>query len=289
MMGAMRSAALGGLALAAMLVASQGCVTPDQMARIQKDVADVRQKLNEIAKDQQAQREQLAAIETRLSGEDTVKRSEVADLKLRFEEVTGQTLALEERLQETNRRIDRLSQDVVAAKEMARRATPAPVLATGGENPPGALPLPGSSPTAPTAPAAATVPGREGALPSPEALYNSAYADFSKGNYALAVSGFQEYASRFPESDLADNALYWIGECYFSQGRFEEAVKAFDDLLEKYPEGDRTASADLKKGLAFLEMNKVAQAITQLKHVVETRPGSDEARIAQEKLSSLVR
>ena len=40
-----------------------------------------------------------------------------------------------------------------------------------------------------------------------EALYNAASADFSKGNYALAVSGFQEYQERFADSALADSLV----------------------------------------------------------------------------------
>ena len=98
---------------------------------------------------------------------------------------------------------------------------------------------------------------------------------------------FQEYASRYPESDLADNALYWVGECLFSQGRFADAVSAFDRMLEKYPQSDRAAAANLKKGLAFLEQNKISQALVQLRYVATTYPSSDEARIARDKLASL--
>jgi tol-pal system protein YbgF len=126
-----------------------------------------------------------------------------------------------------------------------------------------------------------------GAVPDAEALYNTAYADFSKGNYALAVSGFEEYHEKFPDSPLADNALYWIGECHFSQGNFPDAVSAFDRLLEQHADSDKAAAANLKKGLAFLEQNQIGQAIVQLRFVHSTYPGSDEAKIARDKLISL--
>ncbi|HVQ35251.1 MAG TPA: tol-pal system protein YbgF, partial [Candidatus Bathyarchaeia archaeon] len=113
------------------------------------------------------------------------------------------------------------------------------------------------------------------------------YADFSKGNYALGVSGFEEYAERFPESELADNALYWIGECKFSQGDSKAAIDAFDAMLSKYPRSDKAAAANLKKALAFLQLNQVGPGVEQLRYVVATYPGTDEARIAKDRLASL--
>ena len=52
---------LSGVAsITALLVALTGCVMPDQMSQIQKDVADVRQQLRQV-QDQQA--ETLARLE----------------------------------------------------------------------------------------------------------------------------------------------------------------------------------------------------------------------------------
>ena len=50
---------------------------------------------------------------------------------------------------------------------------------------------------------------------SPQQIYNTAYSDYLKGNYQLAIEGFRQYIENFRESPLADNAQYWIGECYF--------------------------------------------------------------------------
>jgi tol-pal system protein YbgF len=261
-------------AIAAALAAS-ACVLPDQVARLEKDMADVRQDILKIGKEQADAREHLAGVESRMTGQDPVKRSEFADLRVRLDEVTRQQAALDERVKETNRRVDRLSSDVQANRELARRAA-----AASPGSPAGAAP---EVAVAPPAPGTASAE----AVPDPQSLYNTAYADFSKGNFVLAVSGFQEYATRYPDSDLADNALYWVAECLFSQGKFAEAVEAFDRVLDKYPQSDRAAAANLKKGLAFLEQNQIAQAIVQLRYVATTYPSSDEARIARDKLSSL--
>ena len=92
--------------------------------------------------------------------------------------------------------------------------------------------------------------------------------------------GFEEYAQKYADTELADNAMYWIGECHFSQGSYKSAVDAFDAMLEKYPESDKAAAANLKKALAFVQMNQIGQGIEQLRFVTSTYPGTDEARIA---------
>ena len=41
---------------------------------------------------------------------------------------------------------------------------------------------------------------------SPQEVYNTAYADYLKGNFDLAIDGFKIYRENFPDSPLADNA-----------------------------------------------------------------------------------
>jgi len=264
------------LAAAASAVFVVGCVLPDQLAQQAKDIADVRQQLVALQKEQAGMRESLAKIESKVDAGGEVKRSEFADLKTELDQLRGDVSALSERNGEVQRRMDRLSEEAARARASGRVPSEMPP-ATAAPGAPDAAP--GAAPVVP--------PGAAGVTAAPDALYNQAYADFSKGNYALAISGFEEYATGFPTSSLADNAIYWVGECHFAQGRFDIAVEAFDRMLEKYPDGDRAAAANLKKGLAYLEENDVKLAILQLRYVSTTYPSSDEAKVAREKLQSL--
>ena len=245
------------------------CVLPDDVAALQKDVQDVRQELARLRADQQASQKALDALRAQTGTGDAVKRAEFADAKIEIERVSRQVSQIDERIKETEGRLDRMGQDVVASRAVSRRLAAAP-------------PTPPPDGAAPAVPPAPT-----GALPDPAALYNQAYADFSKGNFPLAISGFEEYLERFPDSDTADNALYWVGECYLSQGRHAAAVESFDRLLERYPKSDKAASADLKKALAWLETNQLQKAIVQFRHVMDTYPSTDEARVARDRLASL--
>ena len=255
--------ALSGASLAA------GCVMPDDLSRMQKDVADVRQQMADVQRAQATLVRQVEeALQREAEGSEVVRREEVADLQLRVEQFSREMGQTSERLNDLEQRLERSSQDHPRGRDTGSRG---PVEYG---SPPPSRPVDGAPPAG-------------GAVPDPEALYNTAYADFSKGNYALAVAGFQEYGERFPQSALADNALYWIAECRFGEGDYLAAIDALDDLLGRYPDSDKAAAANLKKALAFQEQNQIQQAIIQYRYVVSEFPGSDEARLARDKLAGL--
>jgi tol-pal system protein YbgF len=267
-------------------VPATGCIMPDQLAEFQKDVTDVQRSLETVSKSQAETAARLEALESKTGTDDTVKRPEIADLRARLDTIVRQTTATADKVDQVNARVDRLSLDVQAARDAARRAGPTPT-DTGAD---------AATAVAAAAAAGATIPPPGGGLAppsgtgtSPSALYASAYADFSKGNYVLAIQGFEEYAAKYPDTELSDNAMYWIGECKFSQGSYASAVDAFDAMLERYPQSDKAAAANLKKALAFVQMNQIGQAVEQFRFVTSTYPGTDEARIASDRLQALGR
>lgn len=123
---------------------------------------------------------------------------------------------------------------------------------------------------------------------SPQEVYNTAYSDYLKGNFQLAIEGFSLYRQQFPESPLADNALYWIAECYFSQKKFREAIDQFNELILNYPHGDKVAAAYLKKGISLVELGKKDEALAVFKLLISKYPLEEETKIAQQKIKELI-
>ena len=107
--------------------------------------------------------------------------------------------------------------------------------------------------------------------------YQTAYRDYQRGNYDLAIAGFREFVAKYTNSDLADNAAYWIGESLYSQKKYREAIAQFDSVVTGYPKSDKVASALLKKGYAYISLNEKKQGIVQLQYVVHEHPKSPEA------------
>jgi tol-pal system protein YbgF len=133
--------------------------------------------------------------------------------------------------------------------------------------------------------------GGIGEAPPPGAdhrsLYNAAYNDYLRGNYDLAQRAFEEYVSKFPGSELTDNAHYWIGETHYRKQRFPQAIDQFEVVLKQYPHSDKAASALLKKGYSHLELGQRSQGVVQLRQVIRQYPRSDEARLALQRLREL--
>jgi tol-pal system protein YbgF len=145
---------------------------------------------------------------------------------------------------------------------------------------------------APDAAAAAsgdTFDGEAGAAPSPvneaRELYEVAYTEVTRGHYDLAITSFQEFLDRYPNDDLADNALYWIGESHYVQREFQAAVDSFVRLLDTYPKGDKVPAALLKLGYAFAEEGDLETSQRYLERLVAEYPTSDEAQKARERMA----
>lgn len=254
-----------------LLLPAIGCVMPDQLSTMQKDINDIRQQLRRVQTDQQRAIDAVAALEAAAAdSRGAVGREEMADLITRVEQIARDTTIVEERMFDLDRRLETVSNNTQRALSESRRSGTRP------------LPVVTVDPSTGTRP-----PLTRGVIPDSDELYNTAYADFSKGNYSLAIDGFEEYQRRFGDDARADNALYWVGECHFSQGHFDQAILAFDRLLELYSDSDKAPAGNLKKGLAYLEQNQVGQSIVQLRYVLSEFPGSDEARVAGDKLTSL--
>jgi len=129
--------------------------------------------------------------------------------------------------------------------------------------------------------------GGGGSQPAPDVLYNSALRDYTGGNYPLALQEFTDYLRYFPNTILASNAQFYIGDVYYQQGQFNKAIQEYDKAVEQYPNGNKTAAAQLKKGYAYLNMDMRVKGTTELNNLIKRFPSTPEAALAKDKLSSL--
>lgn len=118
-----------------------------------------------------------------------------------------------------------------------------------------------------------------------ESIYDHLLKRVSEGRYETAIHGFSDFLMRFPDSDFAPNAQYWLGECYYGQREFSQAVKEFERVLHMYPESDKVPAALLKIGFAQLELEHWTLAEETLDQLVRAYPETREAQKAQSKLA----
>jgi len=82
-------------------------------------------------------------------------------------------------------------------------------------------------------------------------LFNLARSNFDRGNFALAVNDFRDYAERYPDSQDALAAKFWRAESYFSMDSLETAKKLFQEFYRDNREGNFACSALHRLGLIF--------------------------------------
>jgi Tol biopolymer transport system component len=54
--------------------------------------------------------------------------------------------------------------------------------------------------------------------------------------YEDAIAEFEKVVTLAPESKIAHDAQYWIGQAYFRAGQFDAALSTFEKLIDEYPE-----------------------------------------------------
>jgi tol-pal system protein YbgF len=131
------------------------------------------------------------------------------------------------------------------------------------------------------------IEGSEDSISTEQALYNASKDSFDQGRFEEGIEGFKEFLDRYPKSELADNAQYWVGECYMALKNYDRAIAAYEDVKKKYPEGNKVPDAMLKQAMAFLEKGDEISTRILLKRIVSAFPESDQARVAEQRLATL--
>ncbi len=165
-------------------------------------------------------------------------------------EAASQIVSIGERITATNERLETLSEQFAALKKLIEDVPKQPAFAQ-------------------------ITPG------NPEQLFALAYSDYSRGADALALSEFRQYAGTFPDSELADNAEYWIGEILYEQKKYQDAADAFSRVFDIAPKGDKAAIALYKRALALAEMGRRDEAVAQLNALVKAYPKRQESEMAK--------
>ena len=257
-----------------------GTATQQDLMQIRADVTQLQMAMQRARADLD---KQSTGVDARVNEQAAQSQRQANDLARRLEALSTSVTSLSGKVDELASRVEALS------RRAAAPATPPP-------SAPRAAP--------PTAPAPA--PPGTGSRPAtgaiqPQDVYQTAYIDYSKGSYPLAIAGFKEFLRRYPDHDLADNAQYWVGEAHFSVARghmnanqadkakeeLERAVQEFRKVIANYPRGDKAPTALYKEALALVELKQPALAQSRLQYLIDNFPQADEVPLARERLTAL--
>ena len=117
--------------------------------------------------------------------------------------------------------------------------------------------------------------------------YETAYGFFKAGSHQKAVSAFQEFLKKFPESVYAPKASYELGNTYFALKDYRNALTSYQLLLSKYSFSPKVQDAMLSIADCQQELNDLPAARKTLKQIIAKYPGSETADKAKERLAAL--
>jgi tol-pal system protein YbgF len=145
---------------------------------------------------------------------------------------------------------------------------------------------PAAGAAAPVAPAAAAAGARSDSGED-KTSYQTAFNLLKDGQYDRAIAAFQKFLVSYPDSSLADNAQYWLGEAYYVNKSYPEAEAAFQRVIDKYPQSRKLADALLKIGFCRYEQKQWQSAREVLGQVVARFTDTPAARLAQQRLDKM--
>jgi tol-pal system protein YbgF len=133
------------------------------------------------------------------------------------------------------------------------------------------------------APAAAQAPAAAGE----QASYDAAFSALKGADYPRAISGFKGFIANYPDSNLASNAQYWLGEAYYVTREYQSAIGAFQKVTTEWPDSRKAPDAMVKIGFTQSALGKNGEARVTLESVVQRYPGTEAAQLATERLKRL--
>jgi len=190
-------------------------------------------------------------------------------------------------LEEQQNEIQRLKQEGLERyqsldQRLSGGATGAPVT----QNSPAAAAINASG--AAVAPAANAAVSNEPGDPAKEKLYYDASFELIKAkDFDKASQAFEAFLRKYPNSQYAGNAQYWLGEVNVTQGRLQAAAQAFAKVTQNYPKHTKVPDALYKQGDVEVRLGNVDKAKSIFQQLISQYPSSSAAQLAQRELKRL--
>jgi len=259
----------------AILTLSAGCVPQAELVKLRNEMNDLRSDVKDVkgrVPDLSGIEKRQDRLETEIKGT-TDLQTALADLGAKHDQLVTDLQIMQGKLEENNFRMKELSQKLddksYKLSELVSRIEQ----------------LENKLRSQPSGTAAQeTKPAK---TLEPSEAYHQAKNDYDKGNFDLAIAGFENYLKQFPDASQADSAQYWIGECYYSKKDNSKSIEAFSKVIKNHPKSEKAPGARLKIGYSYLNEKNNARARESLNKVIKDYPGSREAELAKEKLKKI--
>lgn len=135
-------------------------------------------------------------------------------------------------------------------------------------------------------PVKVSLDGREFLVePNEKRDYESAWAQFRKGEFTLAQSELADFVRRWPQSGYTPSALFWLGNAQYANRDYKDALASFRAMLSQAPAHPKASEALLSLANCQSELKDSKASRKTLEELLKTYPDSEAAQAARERLA----
>ena len=114
--------------------------------------------------------------------------------------------------------------------------------------------------------------------------YEAALNQFKAAKYKEASWGFSAFVQKYPDSTLAPNAQFWLGNAFIAQRNCAKAIEAHSVVTTKYADSAKAPDSWLAMATCQQEMGNAAAAKRSLETLVAKYPNAPAADTARDRL-----
>ena len=114
--------------------------------------------------------------------------------------------------------------------------------------------------------------------------YEGALNQFKAAKYKEAAVAFAAFVQKYPDSSLAPNAQYWLGNAWYAQRDCKRAIEAQSIVTTKYPDSAKAPDAWLAIATCQQELGNPTGVKRSLETVIAKYPNTPAAESAQQRL-----
>jgi tol-pal system protein YbgF len=119
---------------------------------------------------------------------------------------------------------------------------------------------------------------------SEDRAYENALNHFKAGEYPAAAQAFAEFVQNYPNSEMAPNAQFWLGNAWYAQRQCQLAIDAQLVVTTRWPDSARAPDALLAIANCQRDGGNNSAARRTLSNLVEKYPDSQAAAQAKQRL-----
>lgn len=273
---------MGGLLVVSAAVLS-GCVTTGNQDQVRNTIYQTYSLVRKLDTELSGTVSQLSVTSADLGA-----RVDTSEQNLR--QLQGMAEENQRKLQSIAQQLDTLQRNISRSLGSGAVPSAAPPTAEPGAASTQSGAAPGVTSTALPEAATASNTGSESATQ----LYNQAQRSFINQDWENARAQYEEYLSRFPETDLAENAQYWLALSYAKLaasrqdlGLYQQSVQSFEKLRSAYPSSSKVPTSLYDQAEVHLQLQQTDRAMALLRQIIDEYPMAPTAVRAKSKLQEL--